>query len=118
GQGLAGAREVLDRHGCGNAVLKQEVDRLDLESLERGLHDTLDVLGPTVETMPLPVGIDVEPELRCDHYLSAGRREGLTHELLVRKWAVGLGSVEERDAALDGRPDDPDPLLPVGRRAV
>ena len=62
--------------------------------------------------------IDVEAELGGDHHLVAEGRERLAHQLLVRERAVDLGGVEEGDAALDGRPDQRDHLLLVGRRAV
>ena len=47
-----------------------------------------------------------------------GRRQRLADELLVRERTVDLGGVEERDAALDRRPDQGDRLLLVHGRAV
>ena len=43
------ARHVLDRHLGVDPVLVEEIDRVDLEPLERGLGDLLDVLRPAVQ---------------------------------------------------------------------
>jgi len=43
-----GAGDVLDGHVGIDAMLVQEVDRIDLESLERCLRDLADVLRPAV----------------------------------------------------------------------
>ena len=88
--------------------------------LQRGLGDLLDVLGPAVHAaLPgLDARVEVEAELGGDHDLVADRRERLADQLLVRERAVGLGGVEEGDAALDGGADQRDHLLPVRRRAV
>ena len=45
-------RHVLDRHVRVDAVLVVQVDRVDLEPLERGLGHLLDVLGPAVQPDP------------------------------------------------------------------
>ena len=84
--------------------------------LERGLGDLPDVLRPAVEPGLHLAGF--KTELRGDHDLVAEGRQGLAHQFLVRERTVGLGGVEEGDAALEGRPDQRDRLLPVGRRAV
>src|SRR5215204_2258881 len=60
----------------------------------------------------------LEAELRRDHDLVAERGERLADDLLVRVGTVRLCGVEEGDTALDGRPDEGDRLLLVGRRAV
>ena len=39
-------------------MLVEEVDRLDAEPRERALDHLLDVLGPTIQATPLPVGTD------------------------------------------------------------
>src|SRR4029077_11024805 len=53
----------------------------------------------------------VEAELGRDHGPVTYRLEGLADELLVRERAVALCGVEERDAAVDSRPDQGDHLL-------
>src|SRR6266542_4941022 len=117
---LHGARDVLDRHARVDAVLVEEVDHIDPESLERGLCDLLDVLGPAVEAAPVCFTFEggLEAELRGDHDLAAEGRQRLAHELLVRERPVDLGGVEEGDAVLDRRTDEREHLLLVCRRAV
>ena len=90
-----------------------------LEPLERGLGDLAGCARAGCRGRAcLPSRIDVEAELGGDHHLAAERRERLADQLLVGERAVDLGGVEEGDAALDGRADQRDPLLPVDRRAV
>jgi hypothetical protein len=60
----------------------------------------------------------VEAELRGDHDSIAHGLERLAHELLVRERPVHLRCVEEGDAAFDGRPDQADHILAVGKRRV
>ena len=43
------AGDVFDRHIRIDAVLIEEIDRIDLEPLERALGDLLDVLRPAVQ---------------------------------------------------------------------
>ena len=85
---------------------------------ERALDGLLDVLGSTVQAARLAVGVELEPELGGDDHLLADGSESFAHELLVCERAVDLRGVEERDAALDGRAQQRDHLLPVCRRAV
>ena len=47
-------------------------------------------------------------EFRGEHDLVADGSERLAHQLLVAERAVGLGGVEEGDAALDSRADEGD----------
>jgi hypothetical protein len=76
----------------------------------------LDRLRPAVEaTLP---ALQVESELGRDHDLVTDGREGFPHELFARERAVDLRGVEERDAAVDRRPDQRDHRLLVGGRAV
>ena len=48
-QVLHRAGDVLDRHFGIDAVLVEQIDGVDLEPLERGVGDLLDVLGPAVQ---------------------------------------------------------------------
>ena len=72
--------DVLDGNVRVDPVLIEQVDRLDLQALERGLGDLLDVLGPAVQADPLrpSVRIELEPELRRDRHSPAEGREGFT----------------------------------------
>jgi hypothetical protein len=87
----------------GNAA--EQVDRLDLESLQRTLHNPLDVLrlaihsGRTLHPARIEIRIQVEPKFGGDRHLSAKGSEGFTHKLFVRERTVDLGSVKECDAA-------------------
>ena len=73
--------------------------------------------GPAVQTSLL-AALELEPELGRDHHLIAHRGQRFADELFVRERPVRFGGIEERDAAVDGRTDQCDALLPVGRRAV
>jgi hypothetical protein len=55
-------------------------------------------------------------ELGGDHHVFAERRQRLADDLLIGERAVDLGGVEERDAALDGGPDESDRIVAVGER--
>src|SRR2546426_7060571 len=100
---------VLDRHVQINPVLIEEVDFLDLESLERALDGLLDVLGPAIQSRRAlhPAGIEVtahvEPEFGGDHHLLAERSERFTHKLFVQERTVDLRGVEKCDAAFQDR---------------
>ena len=94
-------------------MLIEQIDAVGPEPLERGLGDLPDVLRPAVQRRCCADSpVEVDAELGRDHDLVTERRQRLAHELLVRERAVDLGGVEERDAALDGRPDQRDRLLP------
>jgi DNA-binding transcriptional LysR family regulator len=81
------------------------------------LGDLLDVLGSAIEACLLSVD-ELEAELGRDHDLAAERCKCLAHELFVGEWAVDLCRVEKRNALRDGRADDVDHLLLVGRWPV
>src|SRR6266568_6495566 len=77
------------------------------------------MLWPAVEpTPPLPVGSDVETELRGNHYPFAMRGECLAHELFVGEWAVSFRRIEECHAAFDCCPDHSYGLLLFDSRTV
>jgi type II intron maturase len=114
------SRHVFDGHVRVNTVLIEQIDGIDLESLERALGGLFDVLRPTIQARrgPLPLRIKVEPELGGDHYLLTAGSKGFAHELFVRERTVDFGGVEECDAAFDGQPDHGDHLLLVRSRTV
>ena len=69
--------------------------------------------------MPLlPVAVDVDAELGGDDHLVADRLQRLADDFLVLERAIDLGGVEEGDAALEGRTDQPDRIRRLHRRAV
>jgi hypothetical protein len=85
---LHGSRDVFDGHIRVNAVLIEQVDRVNLERLERleplerGLGDLFDVRWPTIQA-PLPAGFEFEPELCRDHHLIAERGESFAYERFI-----------------------------------
>src|SRR5262245_14068527 len=86
------ARHLFDGNVRVDAVLVEEVDGVDPESLERGLGDLLDVRRSTVQgRRALPARVeslfDVESELGGDDHLRADGGERLAYQLLVRVWA-------------------------------
>ena len=104
-QVLHRSRHVFDRHVRIDAVLIEQVDDIDLEPLERGLGDLLDVLRPAVQPGPLSpaAGSSLNPNLVAITTCPRNGSEGFAHEFFVRERAVDFGGVEEGDAAFDGR---------------
>jgi hypothetical protein len=70
------------------------------------------VVGTAVKGSPLAVivGIGLETELGGDDHVFAEGRECFADDVFVDVRAVDLGSVEERDATLDGGADKFDSL--------
>src|SRR5512139_329314 len=67
---------IFDGHSWVNAVLVEQVDGIDLESLERSFGDPLDLLGSAIQSHPgtrPTAGIMLEPKLGCDHHLLVER---------------------------------------------
>src|SRR5208283_5910840 len=108
---------VFDGHVRVNAMLIEQINRLDLEPLERSLNHTLDARRFAGYTALL-AGVAIESELGGDDHLATERREGFADEFLVRERAIDFGGIEERDAEFDGFPNQRDHLLLVGSRAV
>ena len=104
------SRDVLDGHVRIDAVLIEQVDRLDLEPPERSLGDFPDVRRPAVQAARLPAS-NVNPNLVAITTRSRNGRQGFADQLFVDVRAVGFGGVEERHASLDGRPNQGDHLL-------
>ena len=98
-------------------MLVEQVNRLDLEPPERGVHDLLDVLWRAVQPALL-AAVPIEAELGGDDHLPAKRREGLAEELFVGERPVDFGGVEAGDAEFDGLPHQGDHLLSIGSLAV
>jgi hypothetical protein len=109
-----GAGDVFDRHVRIDAMLIEEVDRLDAQSLERTVDGAANRVGTAVESGELlPVLLEVEAELRGDDDAAAERRERFADNLFVREWTVDLRGVEERDATLDGAANQCDCVVSV-----
>ncbi len=84
------ACDVFDGHVRVKTVLIEQINRLYLEPLERGLGDLLDMLWPTIQPYEArrPIGIKFEPELGGYHHLPAERSEGFADEFFVGERAV------------------------------
>ncbi len=119
-QVLDGTGDVFDRHGAIDAMLVEQVDAVGLQALERSLRHRLDALGTAVGAAPARarLQVDVEAELGGDDDLIADRLESFADQLLVRERTVGLGGVEECDAAIMRVVDELDHLGLVRRRTI
>ena len=76
--------------------------------------------GRLLQSRPALAGflVDVPAELRGDHDLVAERLDAFAENPLHLVRAIGFGRVVERDAALEGRPDDVDHLRPGRDRGL
>ena len=61
---------------------------------------------------------ELEPELRRDDDLIANGRQRFADEFLVRERPIRFGRVEERDAGIDGCPNDRDAVFATRRLSV
>src|SRR5689334_22619761 len=99
-------------------MLIQQIDPVSLQSFQRSVGDFADVLGPAVDSDLLPFRTDFETKLRCDQHTIAYRRERLAYKFFVREWTIHFGRVEERNAAINRRPEQRNHLLLVRRGSV
>ena len=104
------ARDLLDRRVGIDAVLVEQVDRVDSEARQGGVGGLPDELGPARERGPA-VGVDF-PELRGHDDLITDGGERVAHQLLVRERAVDLRGVEERHPEVHRVPDQGNRLVP------
>ena len=118
------ARHIFDWYIGIHTMLIEQINRIDLESPERGLGDFFDALWPTVQARrpPHPPGvelwIEVEPEFGGDDYVPAKGRQRFAQEFFVGEGAVHFGGIKEGDAPFHGRPQERDHLLLVGWRTI
>jgi hypothetical protein len=99
-------------------MLVLKIDVIGLQAPERLFGHPLDTVRAAGDSLNLAVRGDVEPELGGDNHPVAHRRQGLAGDLLAKERPIDFGDVEERNAPVIGRPDDPDRFLPIGRRAI
>jgi hypothetical protein len=85
---LIDAPYVVQVHGRIYLPLEliEQVERIDLESLERSLGDLLDVLRPAIQANPLrpAVGIEFESEFGGYHHLPAARSESFKDRRIAK----------------------------------
>src|SRR5207247_3908711 len=99
---LPSARNIFDRTIQVDRMLIEEINGIDLETLERLFGNLLDVLRPAVQSVPLAsvAGVGHPPEFRRDDDFSTKRREGFTDKFFIQQRAVDLSGIEERDSPL------------------
>jgi hypothetical protein len=111
------AGDVLHRHVGIDAMLVEEVDRLDAQAFEGTVDGAADGLGTAVQSRKhVPAFVEVEAELRGDRDPLAKRRERFANHFFVRERAVDLRGVEEGHAAFDGAAKQRDGIASVRRR--
>src|SRR5689334_21820588 len=110
-----GACNVCHRHFGIDKMLVEQIDVIGLQASQAAIHSRPDMGRLTVDAalVHARIGVDVPTELGSNLHLIAERQESLAHHLLVRQWTVGLGGVEEVDAALDRFADEADHLGPI-----
>jgi hypothetical protein len=111
-------RHLFNRYVRVNTVLIEQVDGVDLESLERRLTDLLDVLGSDYSGHAAGRRGRSGARTWWRSPPAHGRSEGFAHQLFVRERAVRFGGIEECDAAFDGCPDHRDHVLLISGRTV
>ena len=96
-------------------MLVEEIDIVGLEASQAAFDSFPDMgrLAVDAAMVHAGVGVDVPTELGGDLDLVAERHEGFAHHHLVRERTIGLGGVEEIDAALDRLADEGDHLRPI-----
>src|SRR5205085_4530405 len=97
-----------------DAVLVEEIDAVRSYTLQRGVRDGANALGPAVP--PLRDDALDETELRRDDGAVSHRCERLADDLFVHEGTVGFRRVEERDAALERGANEGDRVDFVRRR--
>ena len=117
---LDGAGDVFDRDLRVDAMLIEEIDAVGAKTLEHALDRELDVVRAAVEAAAprARLRIDVPAELGGDDHLVPEWRDAFAQDPLDLMWAVSLGGVEERDATVEGCPDDVEHLGPAGDRRL
>src|SRR5262249_36459200 len=116
---LYGSGHVLNGYFGIDPVLIKEIDDIGLKALERSLSDFPDVRGPAIEPGLLACSwVNLESELRGDHYFVAERSQGFANQFFVCVGAIDFSSVKESDTAFDCRADQRNAMLLVHGGAV
>ena len=108
---------VLDGRGWINPVLVVQVDVVGAEPAQRSVHGYADVLRRAVARWLISVAVGDQPELGCQHHMVTAPGDRPPDEFLVAVGAVYLGSVDERNAEVEGAADRADGLGIIGARA-
>src|SRR5690348_4069446 len=103
---LERAGDVLDRNLGVYTMLIEQVDGIDLQTLEARVDDFADMLGAAVDaTCPCSIRVDPEAELRGNADAVAEWLQRSADDLLVGPRAIDFGGVEMGDPALERRLD-------------
>jgi hypothetical protein len=108
-QVLHGAGDVLHRHGGIDPVLVEKVDAVGAQALQHGPRRPPLMWSGRLFTPPVraPVARSIsKPNLVAITTSVAERRERLAQHRLIGERPIGLGRVEQGDAAVEGRADD------------
>jgi hypothetical protein len=114
------SRNVFNWHLRVDAVLIEEIDRIDPQSLKGSVGHLLNPLGAAIRANETwaSIRLELEPELGRDHDFSAERRQTFAHEFFVRERTVHLRRIEKCHAAFHRRAEKGDHLLLVSRRPI
>ena len=92
-----------------DAVLVEQIDRLDPQPLERAFAGALDIGGGGIDPGHAVVVI-AETELGRDHHRIALAANGTTDQFLIDQGAIDFGGVEQGHAQLNRAVDGRDAL--------
>src|SRR5208282_4289212 len=117
---LYGTRHVFDGDLRVDPMLIEEIEGIDLEALERGVGNALDLLGAAIWTNKARTSIrlQLKAKLGGDRHFAAEGRKAFAEEFFVGVRTIDFGGVEESDTAIDGGVEEGDHFLLVLRRTV
>src|SRR6476660_6305268 len=113
-----GSGDIFDRHVGIDAMLVQQIDDLNTQSLQRSLGGLADGVPMAAQAgVRLGRWIDCKAELGRNSDLVAHVAQSFADNLLVGKGTIDFGGIEEGDAQIDCRSDQRDALY-VGERVA
>src|ERR1700733_74574 len=107
-----GADRILDRHIRIDAVLVIKIDYIDAEALEAFLARLDHEIRPAVGEFA--VAAAEITELGRKHHTGPAILDGLADQLFVMTGAVGVGTVEQGDAVVEGGVNKRNALVVAG----
>src|SRR6185312_13734221 len=114
-----GAGDIFDRHVGIDAMLVEQIDDLNTQSLQRSLGGLADGAWMAAQaSVRLGRWIDCKAKLGRNSDLAAHVAQSLADKLLVDKGTIDFGGIEEGDAQIDCRSDQRDALFTGERVAV
>jgi hypothetical protein len=110
-QVLDGTGHVLDRHVWIDAVLIEQVDTVDLQSLQRRVRDLPDVVRSAIGLATLA---DHKSKFRGEYDALSNGRKRLADQFLVGERPIDFRRVKKSDPTLHRGANQADHVLPVG----